>query len=258
MDQKKSAMMTRETQGEKIQKVLAQAGVSSRRGAENLIRQGLVRVNGTIIDNPAIRVDPAKDVIECRGERLLYPSGKARGLILYKIRGYVTSTGDPHNQKTVYDLLPKEERDKKWLYAGRLDMDTEGLLFFTDSGELVHRLTHPSYKVKKQYRVKVQGKPTAARLKLLVKGVRHQDRLMRMDRVQLMKTEADSAVLKVELHQGEKRQVKIMLGKLGHEVLYLCRTRFGPLSLKGLKPGQSRRLTEAEMDALIRGVLQQN
>lgn len=141
MGQKKSAMMARKTRGEKIQKVLAEAGVSSRRGAENLIRQGLVKVNGTIIDNPAIRVDPAADVIEYKGERLLYPSGKARGLILYKISGYVTSTSDPHNRKTVYDLLPKEERNKKWLYAGRLDKDTEGLLFFTDSGELVHRLT---------------------------------------------------------------------------------------------------------------------
>ena len=258
MSQKKSPKMTRKTRGEKIQKVLAEAGVSSRRGAEELIRQGLVKLNGTIIDNPAIRVDPAKDVIECRGKRLLYQPGKARGLILYKISGYVTSTSDPHNRKTVYDLLPKKERDKKWLYAGRLDKDTEGLLFFTDSGGLVHRLIHPSYKVKKHYRVKVQGKPTSAKLKLLVKGVRYQGRLMRMDRVRIVKTEADSAILKVELHKGEKRQVKIMLEKLGHKVLSLCRTRFGPLSLKGLKPGQSRRLTEAEMDSLIREVLQKN
>jgi 23S rRNA pseudouridine2605 synthase len=249
--------MIRKTRGEKIQKVLAGAGVSSRRGAEELIRQGLVRVNGTVIDNPAIRVDPAEDLIECRGVRLLFPSARARGLILYKVAGYVTSKGDPHNRNTVYDLLPKEERDKKWLYAGRLDKDTEGLLFFTDSGELVHRLTHPSYKVKKQYRVKVQGKPTAAKLKALVRGVRHQGRLMRMDRVRILKTEEDGAVLIVELHHGEKRQVKIMLGKLGHEVLSLCRTRFGPLSLIGLKPGQSRRLTEAEMDSLISEVLHQ-
>ena len=248
--------MTGKTRGEKIQKVLAEAGVSSRRSAEELIRQGLVRVNGTVIDNPAIRVDPAEDVIECRGVRLLFPSARARGLVLYKVAGYVTSRGDPHNRNTVYDLLPGEERDRKWLYAGRLDKDTEGLLFFTDSGELVHRLTHPSYKVKKQYRVKVQGKPTAARLRNLVRGVRHQGRLLKMDRVRILKAEPDGAVLIVELHHGEKRQVKIMLGKIGHEVLSLCRTRFGPLSLKGLKPGQSRRLTEAEMDSLVREVSQ--
>ena len=254
MDKKNFAGTNGKTRGEKIQKVLAEAGISSRRGAEDLIRQGLVRVNGTVVDNPAIRVDPAEDVIECRGERLLLPRSKPQGLILYKVAGYVTSRGDPHNRNTVYNLLPKEERCRKWLYAGRLDKDTEGLLFFTDSGELLHRLTHPSYKVKKQYRAKVLGTPSAAALKTLVKGVRIEGRLMCMDRVRVLKTEADGTVLIVELHQGEKRQVKRMLGKLGHEVISLCRTRFGPLSLKELKPGRSRKLTEAEMDSLVREV----
>ena len=175
-------------------------------------------------------------------------------MILYKRSGYITSTGDPHHRKTVYSLLPPEERSKRWLYVGRLDKDTEGLLLFLDSGELVHRLSHPSFKVKKHYEVKIGGRISSSQLKRLVDGIEVEGRLLRMDRACILKLEEETTLLEVVLHQGEKRQIKKMLGRLGFEVLQLRRTRFGPLTLAGLNRGQSRRLTKEEVKALIQAV----
>ena len=248
--------MTRaqDTRGEKIQKVLAAAGICSRRGAEELIRSGLVKVNGEVIDNPALRVDPERDSIEYEGRPVRAAASRAAGLILYKQAGYITSAADPHNRETVYHLLPEAERAHKWLYAGRLDKDTEGLLLFTDSGELVHRLTHPSYKVSKHYRVKVLGQPSAGELKKLVRGILVEGRRLRMDEARIIRTDAEGALVEVVLHQGEKRQIKVMFSELGHKVIALCRTRLGPLRLGGLRPGESRRLTERELDSLLEAV----
>ena len=248
--------MTRaqDARGQKIQKVLAAAGICSRRGAEELIRAGLIKVNGARIDNPALRVDPERDTIEYQGRAVATTASQAAGLILYKQAGYVTSAADPHNPKTVYNLLPEAERALKWLYAGRLDKDTEGLLLFTDSGELVHRLTHPSFKVSKHYRVKVLGQPSAGELKKLVRGMLVEGRRLRMDEARIMRADLEGALVEVVLHQGEKRQIKVMFGELGHKVVSLCRTRLGPLRLEGLKPGESRRLTLAEINALLEAV----
>lgn len=240
--------------GQKIQKVLAAAGLCSRRGAEELIRSGLVRVNGAKIDNPALRVDPERDTIEYAGRPVLATANQAAGLILYKQAGYVTSAADPHNRKTVYDLLPEAERALKWLYAGRLDKDTEGLLLFTDSGELVHRLTHPSFKVSKHYRVKVQGQPSAGELKKLVRGMLVEGRRLKMDEARIMRADSGGTLVEVVLHQGEKRQIKVMFSELGRKVISLCRTRLGPIRLEGLKPGESRRLTVSEMNSLLKAV----
>jgi len=228
--------------GEKIQKVLAASGLCSRRGAEELIRRGFVRVNGTVVDNPAVRVDPTKDRIECRGKIVPPPRKTVEGLILYKRSGYITSTGDPHHRKTVYSLLPPEERSKRWLYVG------------LDSGELVHRLSHPSFKVKKHYEVKIGGRISPSQLKHLVDGIEVEGRLLHMDRACILKLEEETTLLEVVLHHGEKRQIKKMLGRLGFEVLQLRRTRFGPLTLAGLNRGQSRRLTREEVKALIQAV----
>ncbi|MEA1997624.1 MAG: pseudouridine synthase [Gemmatimonadota bacterium] len=243
------------SRGEKIQKVLAAAGICSRREAEGLILQGLVRVNGEVLDNAAARVDPEVDLIECRGRKLEPVSKDApAGLILYKTAGCVTSSADPHNQRTVYDLLPERERGKRWLYVGRLDKNTEGLMLFTDSGELVHRLSHPSYKVAKHYRVEVAGTLETQALKKLTTGFELDGRYMKIDRARILKIMADTTVLELVLHQGEKRQIKRMLGHIGFRVVSLCRTRLGPLTLAGLERGTCRKLTRDEMNKLIRAV----
>jgi 23S rRNA pseudouridine2605 synthase len=241
------------TTGEKIQKVLAAAGFCSRRGAEDLIRRGQVRVNGAVVDNPAIRVDPERDQIECEGRRLeQQKKARPRVLILFKTVGTVTSSADPHNPETVYSLLPEDLRDRRWVYVGRLDKDSEGLLLFTDSGELAHRLTHPSFKVDKQYRVKIGGKIEPTQIRSLLRGLTIEGRSMRMDRVRVLWEDADRTTLEIVLHQGEKRQIRRMLARLGLDVLSLCRTKFGPLTLGALRPGECRELNEKEIKKLLK------
>lgn len=245
--------MTEDARGEKIQKVLAHAGVSSRRGAEEVIAAGRVKVNGRVVDDPAIRVDPDRDRIEVDGKPLPPPPKKPSGMILYKKPGYVTSRADPHNRRTVYDLLPAGERDpNRWIYAGRLDKDSEGLVLFTDSGELVHRLTHPSFKVEKRYRVTVSGNPSAEDLTRMRRGMTIEGRRMRAERVRRLGRADGGAGFELVLTQGEKRQIRKMFAEINCRVTRLVRTGFGPLDLEGLSPGESRKLTPAEMDALLR------
>ncbi|MBN2288369.1 MAG: rRNA pseudouridine synthase [Candidatus Glassbacteria bacterium] len=237
---------------EKIEKVLAAAGICSRKKAGELIRLGLVKLDGRVLDDPAVRVDPQTQVLEYCGERVHPAAETPSCLLLYKIAGFVTSASDPHNKRTVYDLLPEHERDRnRWLYVGRLDRDSEGLLLFTDSGDLAHRLTHPSFKVPKRYRVEVEGRPEASLLKPLTEGLTVDGRKMRMDRVRVLRSGKNSGTLEVTLHQGEKRQVKRMLGQLGFKVAALLRTHFGPLTLKGLEPGGCRRLSRREVVSLL-------
>ncbi len=241
--------------GEKIQKVLAAAGVCSRREAERLIREGAVRVNGRVLENVAERVDLSRDTIEVRGRKLAPPVAGPRVLALYKIKGYVTSAADPHHPNTVFDLLPAEERAHHWLYVGRLDRETEGLLLFTDSGELAHRLTHPSFKVSKEYLAEVEGIPTQAGLRRLEQGLTIEGRRMVIDRARPMeRLESGRSVLQVELHQGEKRQVRRMFEALGHPVRELKRVRFGPIALGQMKPGKCRHLSPQEVSSLLRAV----
>jgi 23S rRNA pseudouridine2605 synthase len=237
---------------EKIQKVLAAAGICSRKKAEELIRQGLVSLNGRVVDNPAIRVDPSSEVLECRGERVLPPGENPSCLLLYKLKGFVTSAADPHNKETVYDLLPEQERrGQRWLYVGRLDRDSEGLLLFTDSGELAHRLTYSAFKVPKYYRVTVEGKLESSQLKYLLEGLTIDGKRMFADHARIVGADRKYTTIDLTLHQGEKRQIKRMLARLGFQVTALLRTGFGPLTLKGLDPGGCRRLSPEEIDSLL-------
>ncbi len=238
---------------EKIQKYLAGCGLCSRRGAEELVRSGRVKVNGAVVTDPAVRVIPGQDRVECDG-RAVQPVSDAnpRGLILYKTAGTVTSAADPHNPDTVYGLLPPAERSRRWIYVGRLDKDSEGLVLFTDSGELAHRLTHPSFKVPKRYVVRVAGQIEIRHLRQLEHGIIIDGIQMRMDRAQVNRRTLESTTLDVILHQGEKRQIRRMLERIGFKVEYLCRTEIGPIRIAGLAPGQHRRLTSREMRELER------
>jgi 23S rRNA pseudouridine2605 synthase len=228
-------------EGERLQKVLARAGLASRRVCEDLIAEGRVRVNGEVADLGR-RVDAAHDVIEVDGG--LVPT--APGLVHYllnKPTGVVTTAADTHGRPTVVELVPSEPRV---FPVGRLDADTEGLLLLTNDGELTHRLTHPSFGVEKEYLASVEGDPTPAALRRLREGVELDDGMTSPAKV----VRVDAGLLRITIHEGRNRQVRRMCEAVGHPVTRLVRSRIGPLADRRLKPGEWRALTGDEVRAL--------
>lgn len=236
----------------RIQKYLSRAGVASRREAERLVLEGRVRVNGRLIRELGVAVVPGADRVEVDGRPVVpgEEGGVGTWLMLHKPRGVVTTRRDPQGRSTVYGMLPPEYRTLR--YVGRLDRDTEGLLLFTDRGELLHRLTHPSFGVEREYRVWVQGTPHRGTLDRLRKGVQLEDGPARAREVRLVRGTQDGAVLQVVMVEGRKREVRRLLEAVGHRVTRLCRVRFGPLRLGGLKAGEWRLLNNHEIRALAR------
>ena len=230
--------------GERLQKYLARAGVASRRKAEELIRAGRVTIDGRV----ARLGDRVPEGAEVRVDgKPVAPPGPPVVLALYKPPGYTTTKRDPHAERTVYELVP----DLPGLVAvGRLDRDSEGLLLFTNWGELAHRLSHPRYGVEKVYRVTCRrGTPPRALLKRLERGiVEGGERLV----AKKARPAPHGAVL--TLTEGKKREVRRMMRAIGYPVARLLRVKYGPVRLGGLSPGQWRRLSEGETMALARAV----
>jgi 23S rRNA pseudouridine2605 synthase len=230
-------------EGERLQKVLARAGVASRRASEELIGAGRVTVNGDLA-RLGQRVDPEHDQVAVDG----VPVGVRPGLVYYllnKPRGVVSTASDPEGRPTVTGLVPPEPRVHP---VGRLDADSEGLLLLTNDGELTHRLTHPSFGVEKEYLVSVAGKPSAGAIRSLRSGVQLDDGLTARARV----SQVEPSLLRITIHEGRKRQVRRMCEMVGHPVTRLVRTRIGPLRDPGLSPGAWRALTTAEVRRLER------
>ncbi len=238
---------------ERLHKVLAQAGVTSRRKAEEMILAGHVKVNGRAVKTLGIKVDPDRDTIEVDNEPIRLE--KKIYLVLNKPRGYISDRDETGEHKTALDLVPQGER---LFAAGRLDLDSEGLLLLTNDGDLAFRLTHPRFEHQKEYLALVLGEPDEAALQKLKRGVRYQDEWLRADRVvraarkqPFGEAPRDQTWLRVVLHEGKKRQIRHMFGAVGHPVLRLIRTRIGPLELDGLKSGHWRALTRHEIQQLM-------
>jgi 23S rRNA pseudouridine2605 synthase len=230
-----------EHEGERLQKVLAAAGLGSRRACEVLIEEERVTVNGEV----AIlgrRVDPETDRIEVDGLRVPVRPGLVTYL-LNKPRGVVSTAADPQGRPTVVSLVPAEPRI---FPVGRLDTDTEGLILLTNDGDLAHRLTHPSFGVEKEYLAQVEGSPTPAELRRLRQGIELEDGMTAPAKASLT---APGAV-RLVIHEGRNRQVRRMLEAVGHPVTRLVRTRIGPLADRRLKPGEWRVLEMEEVRAL--------
>lgn len=230
-----------EARGEKLQKVLAQRGVGSRRACEQLIAEGRVTVNG-VIAVPGVRVDVDVDRVEVDG----VPIGLRPGLVTYllnKPAGVVTTARDPYGRPTVVDLVPPEPRV---FPVGRLDADTEGLLLLTNDGELAHVLTHPRFGVPKEYLAQVEGRPGKEALRRLRQGVVLDDGMTAPARASLVAPD----VIRLTIHEGRNRQVRRMCEAVGHPVRRLIRVRIGPLNDRSLKPGQWRVLEPEEVRAL--------
>ena len=238
----------------RLHKVMADAGIASRRHAEEMIREGRVTVNGEVVTAMGFTVDPARDRITVDGDPLQMGL-KRRSYVLYKPIGYICTRKDPEGRKTVYDLLPPEVADGLHS-AGRLDMDAEGLLILTSDGDLTEKLTHPSRHLPKTYLVKVKGTVENAVLKRLRTGVELDEGITHPAEVTVIKgTGADrNTWMTIVLTEGRKNQIKRMCEAVGHRLLKIKRTAIGGMVLPDhMKPGSFRKLTEREVEWLKGG-----
>jgi 23S rRNA pseudouridine2605 synthase len=234
--------------GQRLQKVLAAAGVASRRASEEMIGQGRVEVNGRVVTEQGLRVDPEQDVIRVDGSRIP-PPRRHLYLALNKPRGVVSTMDDPQGRRTVADLIP--ERKGRLFHVGRLDTDTEGLLILTNDGDLAQRLAHPSYEVPKTYLAEVAGVVNPRVLRRLREGVRLDDGPVKPISVTLVSTAAGKSLIKITLQEGRNHIVRRTMEAVGHPVRRLSRTGIGPVRLGNLKIGEFRELTRDELGGLL-------
>lgn len=231
---------------ERLQKVLASAGVASRRACEELIADGRVTVDGRAA-RLGDRADPEAAVVRVDGKRV--PTDPRRAyLAFHKPRGVVSTMDDGQGREALADYL--REVPERVFHVGRLDADSEGLLLLTNDGELAHRLTHPSYGVSKTYLCQLPGPVPKAVGRALRAGVMLDDGTAKVDSYKLVDTAGRRALVEVSLHEGRKHVVRRMFDEVGHPVQRLVRTAVGPVRLGQLRPGRTRRLTRAEVTAL--------
>ncbi|MBX6422235.1 rRNA pseudouridine synthase [Thermosulfurimonas sp. F29] len=230
----------------RLDRFLAEAGLGSRREVKKLILKGRVTVNGRRVRDPAYRVRPGEEVT-LDGEPVPTPQGP-RYFLLYKPRGYVTSTRDPH--PTVMEFFRDVPRAERLFPVGRLDRDAEGLLLVTDDGELAHRLLHPRYRVPRVYRVRVRGEFPEEKLRAFEEGFVLDGRRTLPARARILERGEEDTLLEITLFEGRHHQIKRMFRALGFEVIGLKRVRFGPLELGHLRPGEFRKLSPEEIQRL--------
>jgi 23S rRNA pseudouridine2605 synthase len=232
--------------GERLQKVLAAAGLGSRRQCEELITTGRVEVNRKVVTELGTRVDPATQEVRVDGESLSL--GRRIYYAVNKPRGVVTTNRDPGGRPRVVDLVP--QRDVRLFAIGRLDMYSEGLILVTNDGELANRLTHPRYGVAKVYLAQVAGQPTPEVLDKLRRGVHLAEGVARVEQIRIESQHKDSTWLEITLSEGMNREIRRLFARVGHKVLRLVRVEVGPIKLGKLPPGVARPLTPEEIQAL--------
>lgn len=231
----------------RLQKIISQAGLASRRAAEAMILEGRVEVNGTVVRELGGKFDPEQVEIKVDGKVLRAAEAHVYYL-LNKPKGYVSTASDERGRRTVLDLLP--EVQERIYPIGRLDMNTEGLLLLTNDGELMNGLLHPRYEVQKTYVARLAKGLSAQELRLLREGVQLEDGLTAPARVRTLAEEPGRAKVEITIHEGRNRQVRRMFQAVGHEVLALKRVAFAGLTLEGVRRGGHRALAEAEVKML--------
>nr|WP_321257222.1 pseudouridine synthase [uncultured Pseudodesulfovibrio sp.] len=248
--------MSNEKKQIRLNKFIAQCGVTSRRGADDLVFSGQVTVNDTTADSPGIKVDPDVDAVTVNGRSIRLP-GKAGDitLILHKPIETVTTVNDPQGRQTVLDFLPNEIRKLRPFPVGRLDYFSEGLLLLTTDGDLCYRLTHPKYHLPKVYQVTVRGTVPESAVKTMRQGMTlpEGDKLAPA-KVELKRPVAGTQQVEITLIQGINRQIRRMCDILGLTILHLRRVKQGPVNLGNLKRGMWRELTKSELQALKKAV----
>jgi 23S rRNA pseudouridine2605 synthase len=238
--------------GERLQKVLAAAGIGSRRQCEELIAAGRVEVDRRVVTELGTKVDPSRAEIRLDG----VPLAKSKPVYyaVNKPPGVVSTNRDPSGRPRVVDLVPAA--DVRLFTIGRLDLGSEGLILVTNDGELANLLTHPRYGVRKTYRVQVAGRPTQEVLARLRRGVRLAEGFARVDQLRVKSRQKESTILEMVLREGRNREIRRVLARVGHKVLRLARIAVGPVRLGTLPPGACRKLTGKEVEALRRAVTQ--
>ncbi len=234
--------------GQRLQKVLAAAGVGSRRQCEELITSGRVEVDRRVVTELGTRVDPDRQEIRLDGESLT--AARTVYYAVNKPTGVVSTNSDPSGRPRVIDLVPS--RGARLFPVGRLDLNSEGLILVTNDGEFANRLTHPRYEVPKTYVVQVAGKPETATLAKICRGVYLAEGLARADKAAIRSHHKNSTLLEMVLTEGQNREIRRLLAKMGHKVLRLVRTAIGPVKLGELPPGAARILSREEIEALRR------
>jgi len=244
----------------RINKYLSECGVASRRGADEMILAGRVQLNGALVTEPGVRVDPATDKVLVDGKPVSHPAASGSPaqeltLLLHKPVQVVTTRSDPQGRQTVFDILPKEYRNERLLHVGRLDYFSEGLLLLTTDGELMNRLIHPRWHLPKVYHVLVRGAVSDIKLGMMRQGMilKEGEQLAPVE-VGILRRDEGGVWLEMTLHQGLNRQIRRMCRDLNFTVLKLIRVRQGPISLGGMNPGQCRPLTPGEVNGLRRAV----
>lgn len=238
------------TEGERLQKAMARAGVGSRRACEELIGQGRVSVDGTQITEFGTRVHPGQ-IIRVDGERITFDDNVIT-MALHKPAGVVSTMDDDRGRTTLSEFI--EDRTERLFHVGRLDQETEGLILLSNDGELTHRLTHPSYEVSKTYVATVEGQVGRGLVKSLLNGVQLEDGKVTADSAKILEFGKFASIVELTIHSGQNRVVRRIFDELGHPVTRLVRTQFGTISLGHLKPGKSRIIRGSELGALMKSV----
>ncbi|GAB2663737.1 pseudouridine synthase [Nocardia goodfellowii] len=241
-------------EGERLQKVLAKAGVASRRAAEEMIEQGRIEVDGAIVREQGLRIDPQKAVIRVDGTRVMVREELVH-LALNKPKGWQSTMSDDLGRPCVGDIVAERiAAGQRLFHVGRLDADTEGLLLLTNDGDLAHRLMHPSFEVSKTYLATVNGEVHKGIGKRLRDGVELEDGPAKVDKFQVLELGEGRSLVKLELHEGRKHIVRRLLAAVGHPVIRLVRTNIGPVALGDQRPGTLKVLGRSEVGKLYEAV----
>lgn len=232
----------------RLQKLLAQSGVASRRRCEELMLDGEVEVDGEVVTRLGTKVDPRTAVIKVSGKRLPPVSAHVY-LVLNKPRGVVSTMSDPEGRRTLSDFVG--DRPERLFHVGRLDTDTSGLLLLTNDGDFAHRMAHPSFEVEKTYVAEVAGRLSKATVADLLAGVTLEDGPVDVRRARVIATANEKSIIELVIHEGRNRIVRRLLDHVGHPVRQLSRTRFGPIELGTLGSGTLRELSDDELGQLL-------
>ncbi|MGE5678716.1 MAG: pseudouridine synthase [Pseudomonadota bacterium] len=230
---------------ERLQKVMAEYGVASRRKCEELIAEGKVKVNGSLVTEPGCKIDKEKDIVEVMGKTLKKQESRLY-ILLNKPTGYITSARDQFGRPTVLDLL--KGISTRVFPIGRLDYDTDGLLLLTNDGELTYRITHPKHNIDKTYRATVRGMVGDKDIEAFRKGIEIEDYVTSPARLVIVGESRNNSIVDITIHEGKNRQVRKMCSAIGHEVISLTRIKIGEIGLGTLKTGQWRFLTDKEVE----------